>query len=75
MAATDEKKRFADAVVSRFGKGVGPAAPPPAAGADDDEADGGDVSDADKEASAMLRKALKSGDDPALCEAIRRIAG
>lgn len=73
MAAPTEKKRFADAVVSRFGKGVGPAAPPPAAG--DDDGGGGDDSGTDNEAAAMLRKSLKSGDNAALCEAIRRICG
>ena len=71
-AAGAEKKRFADAVVSRFGKGMGSASAP-AASADDDE--GGDDDGTDKEAAAMLRAAMKSGDDAALCEAIRRIAG
>lgn len=70
MVAPAEKKRFADAVVSRFGKGMGPAAPP---AADDDEDDAG--SDTDNESAAMLRKALKTGDNAALIEAIRRIAG
>lgn len=73
MAAPAEKKRFADAVVSRFGKGMGPAAPASTAAEDDDG--GGDDSGTDNEAAAMLRKSLKSGDNAALCEAIRRICG
>jgi hypothetical protein len=70
MEGAAGKKRFADAVVSRFGKSMGPPAP-------DSEPDGdeGDEVDKDGENGAMFRAAFKSGDNKALCEAIRRIAG
>lgn len=70
MAGTADKKRFADAVVSRFGKTMGPATSA-SDEPDDDDAPGG----TDNESGAMFRAALKSGDNAALCEAIRRIAG
>lgn len=69
MPAPAEKKRFADAVVSRFGKTMGPAAPSA------DEPDEDDDASTDNEAAAMFRAALKSGDNAALCEALRRICG
>lgn len=64
------KKAFADAVVSRFGK-AGPA--DDAAVTDDTEDDS--ASGTDNEAAAMVRQALKSGDNAALCEGLRRICG
>lgn len=63
------KKKFADAVVSRFGS------PAPAVEPDSDDAVPGDAGAADKEDGAMLRAALKTGDNAALCEALRRICG
>jgi hypothetical protein len=71
--ALPDKKRFADAVAKRFGKAMGPTED--TSGADDDDADdddGGGSSDTGN--GSMFRSALKSGDNAALCEAIRRIA-
>lgn len=64
------KKAFADAVVSRFGK-AGPADSVATDEPDEDDA----ASGTDNEAAAMVRAALKSGDNAALCEGLRRICG